>query len=82
MTKLSQEDKELIAGMLSSGEWKVVEKVCQMQLEAMQIEVINASIDNGSREIVLRKSRLDGARKLATRFANIKHELKKEGLNG
>jgi hypothetical protein len=81
MTKLTQDDKDLIAGMMAGDEWKVVEKVCQMVVEKLQVDVINANIREGGREIVLRKAKLDGASEVARYINNIRSQLRKEGLD-
>lgn len=82
MIKLTQEEKELIQGMMSSDEWKVIEKLCDMAVEEQQVEVLTTSINDGSREIVIRKARLEGAIKVGRFFNTIKGKLKKEGLDG
>lgn len=76
MTKLTQEDKEIIDGMALSDEWKSVMKFVDRMVENMKVNVHTCNIDNGSREIVLRKAKLDGALMIKRAMENIRQEIK------
>jgi hypothetical protein len=80
MIKLNEDEKDLIRGMMIGNEWKVVEKVCAMIVEQLQLDLVNTSVEDSSRKITLRKAKLDGARDVAKFVNNIKARLSKEGL--
>lgn len=74
--RYSIEDKTQLVDMVSSGAWNTVLKAASKEVEELKIQVLNARVDSGSREIVLRKARLEGAQKVLRYMQDIKQELK------
>ncbi len=80
--KLTQDDKELIAGMLASNEWQAVMKAMEIVVERLRVRVVTTNVDSNGRDIVLRKKELEGALQVVRYMNDIKYELRKEGLDG
>ena len=79
--KFNEEEKEAIRDMMSAGNWAVVEKTCAMIIEQLQLDLVNTSIEDSGRKIVLRKAKLEGAQAVAKFVNNIKARIGKEGLD-
>lgn len=76
MIKLSQEEKERLREFSESNQCQLVLKWCDVMIARMERNVINCPITSGSREITLKKAKLDGAVALRVAIDSIKAGLK------
>jgi len=74
--KLTQEEKEILKDMAESSVAPVLLKWLDIVVARMERSVINCPVTTGSREITLKKARLEGAQALRTAVDTLKQELK------
>lgn len=76
MTKLSQDQKELIEEIVGTPTWDAMLTLCKMAVERQERNVLNTRVDTGSRDAVINLSKLQGAKDVSQMFWNIKEQLR------
>jgi hypothetical protein len=74
--KLTQEERESLQEFSNSGTARTLVKWLDIVVARMERSVINCPVTSGSREITLKKARLEGAQALRTAVDTLKQELK------
>lgn len=74
--RYSEDEKNGILDLVQSGQWQIACKAAETIVNELRIQVVNANINNGSREITLRKAKYDGALQVLRYMNDIRAELK------
>lgn len=72
MTKLTQEEKELLYDLTQTPTWQAVLSACQIQIEYHENRLTTCDISKSDRDLVILKAKLDGARDVQKGLYNIK----------
>jgi hypothetical protein len=76
--KLKQDHKDLLREMMATETWDALLELGKLIVERHESQALNCDISKTSRELIIARSKLDGARSFLSSLASARTSLNKE----